>query len=249
MKLADRIAVVTGAAEGIGAAIAARLAREGCDVIVTDRDVQKGEAAAANIGARFFPLDVVCEDGWAALQAHLETQGKGLDILVNNAGVNPGASPIEDLDFEVWRRVLAVNLDGAFLGCRMALRTMRPRGGSIVNIGSAAGVRPVGELVHYSASKAGLHMLTRSVALYCGRKGLNIRANAVLPGSIETPMVDRLRNASGDPAAARARAASLHPIGFVGAPEDIASAVFYLVSDEARFVTGALVSVDGGLTL
>jgi NAD(P)-dependent dehydrogenase (short-subunit alcohol dehydrogenase family) len=92
-------------------------------------------------------------------------------------------------------------------------------------------------------------MLTRSVALYCGRKGLNIRANAVLPGSIETPMVDRLRNASGDPAAARARAASLHPIGFVGAPEDIASAVFYLVSDEARFVTGALVSVDGGLTL
>ena len=147
-------------------------------------------------------------------------------------------------------RLMAVNLDGAFLGCRMAVRLMKARGqGVIVNIGSAAGVRAVGEMAPYCASKAGLHMLTKSVAAYGGRQGLGIRCNAVLPGSVETPMVGQLRAATGDAAAARARAAAMHPIGFVGQPDDIAGAVLWLVGPEARFVTGALFAVDGGLTL
>jgi len=241
------VAVVTGGAEGIGLAIARRLAVDGARVVIADTAVEKGEAAAAAIGAVFARLDVTSEEDWADLVAVVQANGE-LRVLVNNAGVNPGPVPLEELPFEVWRRVLSVNLDGAFLGCRMAVRLMKA-GGAIVNVGSAAGVRVVGEMPAYVASKAGLHALTRSVALYCGRKGLGVRCNAVLPGSVETPMVERLRTGTGDAAAARARAASLHPIGFVGATDDIADAVAWLSGPQARFVTGALLSVDGGLTL
>lgn len=241
------VAVVTGGAEGIGLAIARRLAADGARVIIADTALEKGEAEAAAIGAVFAPHDVTSEEDWAALSAVVQEQGP-LRVLVNNAGINPGPAPLEDTRFEIWRRVLSVNLDGAFLGCRMAVRIMKD-GGAIVNVGSAAGVRVVGEMPAYVASKAGLHALTRSVALYCGRKGLGIRCNAVLPGSVETPMVDRLRVGTGDAAAARARTASLHPIGFVGAPDDISDAVAWLSGPQARFVTGALISVDGGLTL
>lgn len=247
--LAGKRALVTGGAMGIGAAICARLAADGAHVIVADMDRPAGLAAAKAVGGAFVALDVTSEGLWAGLEADLAASG-GLDILVNNAGINPGPGPIEDMDFARWRTILAVNLDGAFLGCRMAVRLMKDRGGgAIVNIGSAAGERAVGMMPGYSASKAGLHALTKSVAVHCGRSGYNIRCNAVLPGSVETPMVDALRSASGDPAAARARAASLHPIGFVGAPTDIADAVAWLVGPQARFVTGALVNVDGGLTV
>ncbi|MFZ4122726.1 MAG: SDR family NAD(P)-dependent oxidoreductase [Caulobacterales bacterium] len=239
------IAVVTGAAEGIGAAIARRLARDGALVVVADRKAPEGEALADEIKGRFFALDVSDEAAWERLSA----AHPKWDVLINNAGVNPGPEPFEELSFARWRAILSVNLDGAFLGCRQAVRLMgKSGGGRIVNIGSAAGVRAVGEMAGYCASKAGLHMLTKTVAVYCGRQGLNIRCNAVLPGSVETPMVQRLRSAGGDAAAARARAASLHPIGFVGEPGDIASAVAFLISEEAQFVTGALFSVDGGLT-
>ncbi len=243
-----RVAVVSGGAEGIGLAIVRRLVADGARVVLADSATDKGRAAADAFGAMFIPLDVTSEEMWDDLAARVARDLGGLDLLVNNAGVNPGPCPMEDTSLSAWRSVMAVNLDGAFLGCRTAVRAM-VSGGSIVNIGSAAGVRAVGDMPAYAASKAGLHALTRSVALYCGRKGLRIRCNAVLPGSVETPMVERLRAASGDADAARARAASLHPIGFVGAPEDIAGAVAWLAGPEARFVTGALLSVDGGLTL
>jgi 3alpha(or 20beta)-hydroxysteroid dehydrogenase len=126
---------------------------------------------------------------------------------------------------------------------------MAARGGAIVNITSATGRKVAARMPAYSASKAAVSALTRAVALYCGEQNLKIRCNAVSPGSVETPMVERLRSAGGDADAARARARSLHPIGFVGAPCDIASAVVYLVSDDARFITGAELAVDGGLTL
>lgn len=247
--LAGKRALVTGGAMGIGAAICARLAEDGAHVIVADVDRPAGLATAKAVGGAFVALDVTNEGVWAGVEADLAASG-GLDILVNNAGINPGPDAIEDMDLARWRSILSVNLDGAFLGCRTGVRLMKDRGGgAIVNIGSAAGVRAVAMMPGYSASKAGLHALTRSVAVHCGRQGYNIRCNAVLPGSVETPMVDALRSASGDPAAARARTAALHPIGFVGAPADIASAVAWLVGPEARFVTGALFSVDGGLTV
>jgi NAD(P)-dependent dehydrogenase (short-subunit alcohol dehydrogenase family) len=242
--------VVTGAAEGIGLAIARRLAAGDARVVLADRQLEKAQAEAAALphGAVALPLDVADEGSWAAFAGAVARLGAP-DLLVNNAGVNPGAAPFAELSLERWRAVMSVNLDGAFLGCRWAVRAMAGRGGAIVNIGSAAGRKPSPDMAAYSASKAGLEMLTRTVALYCGREKLGVRCNAVLPGSIETPMVSRLREATGDPAAARARVAGLHPIGFVGAPEDVAGAVAWLASNEARFVTGAVLAVDGGLSI
>lgn len=237
--------MVTGGAEGIGAAIAQRLHREGAEIVVADVQRDKGEALARELGGAFALLDVAQEEGWdRLLDAHAR-----LDILVNNAGVNKGPAPFESLSYAHWRETLAVNLDGAFLGCRAGVRAMASRGGNIVNIGSGAGVRAVGEMAAYTASKAGVHALTRAAAAYCGRRGYKIRCNAVLPGSVETPMVSRLRGQTGDAAAARARIVERHPIGFVGEGDDIAAMVAFLVSDEARFITGALMCVDGGLTI
>ncbi|MBI1251109.1 MAG: SDR family oxidoreductase [Alphaproteobacteria bacterium] len=244
--LSGRTAVVTGGAEGIGAAIAERLKRDGAAVVIADVQQERGEAAARAMGAAFVRLDVTREEDWdALLAAHPR-----FHILVNNAGINNGPAPFEELSFARWRNTLGVNLDGAFLGCRAGVRAMAPMGGGvIVNIGSAAGERAVGEMAAYTASKAGVHALTRAVALYCGKRGYNIRCSAVLPGSIETPMVARLRAESGDAPAARARIAERHPIGFVGDGADIAAMVAFLVSDDARFITGALMNVDGGLTI
>jgi 3(or 17)beta-hydroxysteroid dehydrogenase len=244
-----RLAVVTGAAEGIGLAIARRLATEGARVVLADRQLDLARVAAAALpDAHAVALDVADEASWGTFATEVGALGRP-DLLVNNAGINPGPSLFADLPLATWRQVMAVNLDGVFLGCRWAVQVMAGRGGCIINIGSAAGRKPAPDMAAYSASKAAVEMLTRTVALYCGRERLGVRCNAVLPGSIETPMVSRLREASGDPAAARARVAALHPIGFVGAPDDIAGAVAWLASDEARFVTGAVLAVDGGLSI
>lgn len=244
-----KLAVVTGGAEGIGLAIAQRFAADGVRVVLADRQVERARSeAAALAGAVALVLDVAEEASWATFASDVAALGPP-DVLVNNAGINPGPRPFEALPFDTWRKVMAVNLDGVFLGCRWAVQAMAGRGGCIVNIGSAAGRKPAPDMAAYCASKAAVEMLTRTVALYCGRERLGIRCNAVLPGSIETPMVGRLREATGDPAAARARVAALHPIGFVGAPDDIAGAVSWLASDQARFVTGAVLAVDGGLSI
>lgn len=245
--LAGKRALVTGAAMGIGAAIAARLAQDGAAVIIADIDERAGRQCAETLGQSFHALDVANEGSWAALAAHLAETG-GLDILINNAGVNPGPAALDEMTLAHWRSVHAVNLDGVFLGCRTALRLMAAAGGAIVNIGSAAGVRPPADMAAYASSKAGVHVLTRAVALHAGRRGLNVRCNTLAPGSVETPMVARLRAATGDAEAARARTAALHPIGRVGEPGDIAGAAAFLVGPDARFITGALFAVDGGLT-
>lgn len=242
------VAVVTGAAEGIGNAIARRLARGGMHVVLADIQDHKGETAAREIHGTYLHCNVAQEADWKVLMDDLAARFGRLDVLVNNAGINPASQDFADYPLSAWHNMLAVNLDSVFLGCRMAVNTMR-KGGTIVNIASAAAQKPVGDMAGYCASKAAVCMLTKAVALYCGQHKLDIRCNAVLPGSVETPLVDRLRDAAPDPAAARKAAAARHPIGFVGAPADIANMVHFLVSAEARFITGAEFRVDGGLTL
>jgi NAD(P)-dependent dehydrogenase (short-subunit alcohol dehydrogenase family) len=247
-SLAGRIALVTGGAEGIGLGIAQRLTGEGASVIIGDVQLAKAEAAARSMpGASARRLDVSLETDWQRLLG--DDTARQIDILINNAGINLGPHPFEAYPFADWQRTLSVNLDGTFLGCRFALSVMAGRGGVIVNITSAAGRRASPGMPAYAASKAAVSTLTRSVALYCGQQRLTIRCNAVSPGSVETPMVDRLRLAQGDPVAARERARAMHPVGLVGAQADIASAVAFLVSDAARFITGAELDVDGGLSI
>lgn len=251
-RVRGKVALVTGAAEGIGEACSRLLAQEGASVILADIQTDKAEAAAAALGDPAFAvtLDVTSEADWAAAIDTVRARFGRLDVLVHNAGINPGAKSVEDLSLEEWRRILSVNLDSAYLAAHACLPLMRETpGGSIINIASAAGLRAHHMLPAYSASKGGMRLLTKSLAGYCGRLGTRIRVNAILPGSVETPMVDRLRSATGDADKARAATAALHPIGHVGAPEDIGWAVVWLASDEARFVTGADIPVDGGLTM
>ncbi len=187
-RVAGKVALVTGAAEGIGAACALRLAEEGASVVLGDVQADKAETLAARIGeerAVAIELDVTSEADWrAAVDLAAARFGK-LDVLVHNAGINPGVKSIEDLPHEEWRRVLNVNLDSAYLGAHVAIPLMKQHPpGSIIMIASAAGMRAHPVLPAYSASKGGMRLLAKSLAGWCGRAGTRIRVNAILPGSV-----------------------------------------------------------------
>lgn len=248
-RLDGRIAIVTGAASGLGRAIARRLDAEGACVICADIDEGGGAATAASLArGRFARLDVTDEHGWTALIGAVTAEFGGLDILVNNAGITTVGS-IEDLSYAAFRHELDVDLCSVFLGCQAAVRAMKARGGSIVNISSASGLKASSYLVAYNAAKAGVTLMTKSIALHCGEQGYAIRCNAVHPGAIESEMIEKAAAQTGDPAAFRAQMVATHPIGHLGSPADIASIVAYLASDESGFATGASFVIDGGLTL
>ena len=239
-RVDGKVAIVTGAAMGLGEAIARRLAAEGAQVALTDVAAAEGRKVADDIGASavFLPHDVSSEAEWDAVRdAVLAAHGR-IDILVNNAGIQI-AAPIDEARFEDWRKVQSVNADGVFLGCRMAVRAMKAagHGGSIVNVASVASHSGEPEGAAYCASKGAVRALTKSVAVYA--KPFGIRCNSVHPGAIDTPMVWNLRTAMGLPASAPG----------IGQPDDIAWAVLYLASDEARYVTGAELLVDNGRTI
>ena len=248
-RLEGKVALITGAASGLGAASARRLHREGAFVVVTDRDVEKGAAVAASIGegAVFHKLDVTSEAEWiAVIDAVVAAQG-GLDILVNNAGVGVLAS-IEDTSIEAFRFVHAVNTEGVFLGCKHAVRVMKARGGgSIINMSSVAGIAGAPEMAAYCSSKGAVRTLTKSVAMHCAKKGYGIRCNSLHPAFIDTPMVDAVVNAHRDTDRARAGLAKSIPLGRLGEADDVAAAVAYLASDDAKFITGVELPIDGGL--
>jgi 3(or 17)beta-hydroxysteroid dehydrogenase len=237
-RVEGKVAVVTGAAMGIGEGIARRLAAEGARVVLADVNAE-GERVAGEIGpaAMFVRHDVASEASWEALRdAVLAAHGR-LDILVNNAGIQIAGS-IEEASFEDWRKVQSVNADGVFLGCRMAVRTMKGSGGgAIVNVASVASHSGEAGGAAYSASKGAVRSLTKSVAIYA--KPFGIRCNSVHPGGVDTPMIWNMRRELGLPPS---------PPG-VGTPDDIAYAVLYLASDEARYVTGAELLVDNGRTV
>ncbi len=221
--------------------------------MVADIEETAALAVVAEIGeeggsAEVVALDVTDEDDWiAGLDGVIERHGR-LDILVNNAGTLAGDGTIEDLTVDAWRRIHGVNAEGTMLGCKHGVRVMKAGGGSIVNISSIAGIVGAPQLAAYCASKGAVRMLTKSVALHCARKGYGIRCNSVHPSYTDTPMVDRMVAAHRDPDRLRAGLEGASPLGRLGAPADVAAAVLYLASDDAAFVTGAELVVDGGVT-
>jgi 3(or 17)beta-hydroxysteroid dehydrogenase len=250
-RVEGKVALITGAASGLGKAAAAMLAREGARVAVTDRNEPGAREVASSIGeaARAWSLDVTKEADWErVVDDVLATFGR-LDVVVNNAGVGV-VKDIETLSLEEWRFVHAVNLDGVFLGCKHAIRGMRQCNaqGSIINLSSVAGLVGVDAFPAYSSSKGGVRLLTKSVALHCARKGYGIRCNSVHPTFIDTPMLDALASAGGDLEAGKARFSRMIPLGRLGEPDDIAYAVLYLASDESKLMTGSELVVDGGST-
>jgi len=252
-RVNSKVAIVTGGAMGIGQACAALLAAEGATVALTDVDVPSGEATTREIataGGRvaFLRHDVRNEDEWGRVVGDVVRQFGRLDILVNNAGIGV-VGDVEHTSLELWQRLLRVNLDGVFLGIKSAIPAMRRAGGgSIINVSSILGLVGDPGSAAYDASKGAVRLLTKSAALYCARERTGIRVNSVHPGYIWTPMVQKAVAASPDPAAMRQQLASLHPVGHMGEPADVAYGVLYLASDEAKFVTGAELVIDGGYT-
>ena len=255
-RVATKVALVTGAAQGLGKAIAATLVREGARVYVTDQDTVGALESARAIGALgSFGHDVTSEEAWRSVTSRIVESMGGLDILVNNAGIAqlPGSNDLEDVPLSTWRKILAVNGEGTLLGCQQALRIMKAGGGgSIVNLSSIAALVPTPTIAAYGFSKAGIRHLTRSVA----QRGapFKVRCNSIEPGMIRTPMLLGLHraylsqtstseNSSADPFLAAI------PMGEYQTPQDIANAVLFLASDEARFITGADLVIDGGMMI
>jgi NAD(P)-dependent dehydrogenase (short-subunit alcohol dehydrogenase family) len=237
-QLKDKIVVITGAAGAIGGAICAAVEHAGGVAIATDLRAGSGIAHA---------LDVTAEDGWRRVMGEVEKTHGRLDGLVNAAGV-VALGTVEDLDFKTWRRVLSINLDGTFLGCKYAMHLLRKNGGAIVNLSSVSGLIGGHNLAAYNASKGGVSLLTKSVALYGARLNPPVRCNAVCPAFIEGPMVDDTARAAKNPERAMEKFAAAIPLGRLGKRGEVAALCAYLLSDEAGFITGADYPIDGGLT-
>lgn len=248
-KLENRIALVTGAASGIGAATARRLAAEGARVAIADIDADRGRHIADELGnGGFFSLDVTSEEAWVSCIQAVESALGPLSILVNNAGISV-PMPIEDATLEHWRLTMAINADGVFLGCKHGVRAMKANGGgSIINISSAVGIKGSPELPAYCASKGAVRLLTKSVAIWCARNNYGIRCNSVHPGAVDTPIIDPFVTKAPSREDGIKGFAANCPMGRIGRPEEIAATIAFLASEDASFITGAEVSVDGGMT-
>jgi len=248
-RLTGKICVITGAARGIGLAIATRFHEEGAMVVMTDVDLAEGAAAAARVGCRFEALDVREEHDWLRL-AELVPQ---MDVLVNNAGVTGFENGMVAHDPEHatlvdWRAVHEVNLDGTFLGCRYAIGAMKAQGaGSIINISSRSGLVGIPAAAAYASSKAAIRNHTKSVALYCAQQGWRIRCNSIHPAAILTPIWEPMLGQGTERETRTAALVADTPLRRFGMPEEVAAIALMLASDEATYVTGTEVNIDGGL--
>jgi 3alpha(or 20beta)-hydroxysteroid dehydrogenase len=257
-KLDGKVALISGSARGLGAAMAEAMICGGARVVIADILAGEGEATAARLGkenATFVPLDVAREADWeVAIAATIKCFG-GIDAVVNNAGIETTAL-LADCTLEEFNRTQAINVSGTFLGIKHAIRAMRPggssgRGGSITNISSAAGLKGAVGLAAYCASKGGVRLLTKAAAVECGRLNYGIRVNSIHPGFIRTEMGNKTLKdyvrlgLMPDEASAETAFAGAHLLGF-GRVQDIANSVCYLTSDAAQWITGIELSVDGG---
>ena len=254
-RLKDRIALVTGAAQGIGEAIARAFVAEGAVVYLTDINDDAGRTLAAELGSRvqYRHLDVRLESDWeGAIDALLAAHGR-VDVVVNNAGVTgfeagPAAHDPEHDSLADWRRVHETNLDGVFLGCKHAIRAMRTVGaGSIINLSSRSGLVGIPGAAAYASSKAAIRNHTKTVALYCAGQGLAIRCNSIHPAAILTPMWEPMLGDGPDREQRMADLVSDTPMRRFGRPEEVAAVAVMLASDEAAYMTGSELNLDGGL--
>jgi 3(or 17)beta-hydroxysteroid dehydrogenase len=248
-RVEGKVAIITGAASGVGAEDARVLAREGAKVVVTDVNEAEGRKVAAAIGesALFVRHDIASEDDWRSVIGQAEERFGGVDILVNNAAILLYGN-IEDTDLATWQKIQRVNSDGYFLGCHYGLQAMKKRGaGSIVNMSSMAGIGGVSSFCAYSASKGAVAALTRSVAAHCRMSLYKIRCNSIHPDGIATPMVTGLHQSM--PQGKRSAVRMMDPKQMqarFAQPADIANLVLFLASDESRFVNGAEYRIDNG---
>ncbi len=255
-RVAGKKALITGAAQGLGAAQAMMLAREGAQVLLADVNASGAADQAAKINSELgagtafsVALDVTSEGQWIAAVDYASEAMQGLSVLVNNAGIGVRGN-IETCTLADWHRGFAVNVDSVFLGCQKALPLMKDsQPGSIVNISSIAGLIASDTMPGYNASKAAVWMLSKSVALYCAKMGWDIRSNSVHPTFIDTPILDGMVASSGkSKEVIMEKLARQIPLKRVGHPDDIANGVLYLASDESRFMTGAELKLDGGIS-
>jgi 3(or 17)beta-hydroxysteroid dehydrogenase len=249
-RLEGKAAFITGGASGLGRAMAVAFAAEGASVAIADIDRRRGREVAEAIGknALFLEHDVTSEAQWIANLAEAMGHFGRIDTLVNNAGIGVRGN-VETTSLADWRRVNAVNLDGPFLGCKHAIPLIaKAGGGAIINISSVAGLIGARDSAAYCASKGGVRLLTKSVALHCAHRRNGVRCNSIHPVYTDTPMVEQMLAESRQPEKMLDAMKAMIPLGRLGTPEELAAMAVYLVSDEARFVTGAEFVFDGGYT-
>ncbi|HKY86338.1 MAG TPA: SDR family oxidoreductase [Pseudorhodoplanes sp.] len=253
-RLAGKKAMVTGAAQGLGAAIAEALAKEGARVLLTDLNEAGVFEQRDRLDRKFGPEtayairhDVTSEEDWVAAVECAQRDLGGLSVLVNNAGIVLTGS-VQDFELEAWRKGMAVNVDSVFIGCKLALPLMHEsQPASIINLSSIAGLIASHNFANYNASKAAVWLLTKSVALHCARRGWDIRCNSVHPAFIKTPILSDLVGDKNEQEVMEKLARQV-PLGRLGEPSDIAHAVVYLAADESRFMTAAELKLDGGIS-
>src|SRR6266852_2567892 len=250
-RLAGKVALITGGASGLGANAAALMVREGARVVVAHIAEDRGKAVADKLGSsgHFVKLDVTSEDNWKAAIGETVDKYGAFHVLLNSAGIGLSKT-VEEITLEEWRRVHAIDLDGVFLGCKHGVAEIKKHtqrlGGSVINISSISGIIAGANMAAYNSAKAGVRLLSKSVALHCAKSGYNIRCNSVHPTFIDTPILDKYRDRFGNDVMQQKLGKQV-PIGRLGRPEEVGWALVFLASDESSFMTGSEVVIDGGM--
>ena len=252
-RVQDKVAVITGAASGLGFAAAYKLLEEGAKVVLTDVNSEVLNSMPERLSSfsttqfTTFSHDVTQEESWVELINKTERDQGKINILVNSAGISLGADVVST-DFDIWKKVHQVNLDSVFLGCKYAVPIMGKYGhGSIINISSISGIVAGWNTAAYNSSKAGVRHLSKSVALFCAKKGFEVRCNSIHPAFVNTPILDPIKQAFGADEAV-AKLARQIPMNKIGDTDDVSYAILYLASDESKFMTGTEIVLDGGLS-
>ena len=252
-RVKNKVAIITGAASGLGFAAARKLLEEGAKVILTDVNREVLDSMSERLSdfskSQFQAIfhDVTQEESWIELINQTESDHGKINILVNSAGISLGADVVST-DFDIWKKVHQVNLDSVFLGCKYAVPAMGKYGhGSIINISSISGIVAGWNTAAYNSSKAGVRLLSKSVALFCAKKGYEVRCNSIHPAFVDTPILDPIKQVFGAEEAV-AKLARQIPMNKIGDTDDVSYAILYLASDESKFMTGTEIVLDGGLS-